>query len=63
MKGSEGVICTVMDAAQIKKKTKFSSYIRNSDGIGCKIIYEEGLPDILEMRRYFSKYGDAVSHI
>jgi hypothetical protein len=31
-----------------KKKTKFSSYIRNSDRIGCKVIYEEGLPIIYE---------------
>jgi hypothetical protein len=30
----------------IKKKKKFSSYIRNSDGICCKVIYEEGLPKI-----------------
>jgi hypothetical protein len=31
----------------VKKKTKFSSYKGNSDGIGCKVIYEEGLPNIL----------------
>jgi hypothetical protein len=30
----------------IKKKTKFSSYIRDLDGIGCKVIYDEGLPNI-----------------
>ncbi len=30
----------------IKKKTKFSHKNRNSDGIGCKVIYEEGLPNI-----------------
>jgi hypothetical protein len=47
-----------------KKENKiFLIYIRNSEGIGCEVIYEEGLPDILEMRKYFSKYGDAVSHI
>jgi hypothetical protein len=33
--------------ALIKQKTKFSSYIRKeSDGIGCKVIYEERLPNI-----------------
>ncbi len=51
----------------IKKKTKFSSYSisGNSDGIRCKVIYEEGLPDILyeEIRKYFTKYEEAVSHI
>jgi hypothetical protein len=32
----------------IKKKTKLSSYSisGNSDGIRCKVIYEEGLPNI-----------------
>jgi hypothetical protein len=34
---------TVMNTLK-KKKTKFST--GNSDGIGCKIIYEEGLPKI-----------------
>ncbi len=36
----------------IKRKLNFSSY---SDGIGCKVIYEEGLPNILydEMNKYF----------
>ncbi len=28
-----------------KNKIKLSSFIRNSDGSGCKIIYEEGLPN------------------
>jgi hypothetical protein len=31
----------------IKEKRRFSKYsIRNSDGSVCKIIYEEGLPNI-----------------
>ncbi len=39
----------VMYSTLIKKKTKFSSYIQgNSDGIGCKVIYEEGAPIIYE---------------
>jgi hypothetical protein len=30
----------------IKKKIKLSSYIRNSEWSSCKVIYEEGLPNI-----------------
>ncbi len=47
----------------IKKKTKFSSY---SDGIGCKVIYEEGFPNTVyeEMHKYFHHYmRRSVSHI
>jgi hypothetical protein len=33
-------------SALIKKKTKFSSYIRNSEGIGCKVIYDYLPPHI-----------------
>ncbi len=29
----------------IKKKTNFPHILGNSDGIGCKVIYEEGLPN------------------
>jgi hypothetical protein len=51
-----------MSYTQIKK---YSSYIisGNSDEIGCKVIYEEGLL-IEEMRKYFTKYEEEViSHI
>jgi hypothetical protein len=47
-----------------KRKQKFSSYIINSDGIGCKVIYEEGLPNI--SRKYtniFTIYEEVVCHI
>jgi hypothetical protein len=30
----------------MKKKTEFPHILGNSDGIGCKVIYEEGLPNI-----------------
>ncbi len=30
----------------IKKKRKFFSYTRNSEGSSCKVIYEEWLPNI-----------------
>jgi hypothetical protein len=33
-------------AVLLKKKNKFASYIRKSDGISCMVIYEEGLPNI-----------------
>jgi hypothetical protein len=33
-------------ATLIKKKIKFSSYIRNLEWSSCKVIYEEGLPII-----------------
>jgi hypothetical protein len=39
-----------------KKKTKFFSYIRNSDGTGCKVIYEEGHPNIRGNAHIFSPY-------
>jgi hypothetical protein len=29
-----------------KKEKKISSYIRKYSGIGCKVIYDEGLPNI-----------------
>ncbi len=37
----------------------------NSEGIGCKVIYEEGLPNILyvEMRKYLVIFEETVSHI
>ncbi len=44
----------------IKKKTKFSSYtvLENSDGIGCIVIYEEGIPNVYEeMHKYFAIYS------
>ncbi len=49
-------LCTL-----IKKKRTISSYIGNSDGIGCKV---EGLPLICEeMRKYLTIFEDAVSQI
>ncbi len=41
-----------------KKETKFSTYTveGNSDGIGCKVIYEEGLPNIRGNAQIFSPY-------
>jgi hypothetical protein len=44
-----------------KKKRKFSS--GNSDGSGCKVIYEEGFLIYEEMRKYLVIYEEAVSHI
>ncbi len=38
----------------IKKKEKFSSYIRNSEGIGCEVIYKEGLPNIWRNAQIFN---------
>jgi hypothetical protein len=41
----------------IKQKMKLSLYILgNSDGSGCKVICEEGLPNIYKMRRYLTIY-------
>ncbi len=54
----------VFVSALIKKETKFSSYIGNSDGIGCKVIYEEGLPNIRgKYTNTFTFYEEVVSHI
>jgi hypothetical protein len=46
-------------SALIKKKRKFSSYriLGNSDGIGCKFIYEEGLFNIRGNAQIFSHIG------
>jgi hypothetical protein len=41
---------TVLEGTLIKNKTKFSSYIGNFYGIGCKDIYEE-------MHKYFYHIG------
>jgi hypothetical protein len=38
-----------------KKETKFSSY--NSDGIGCKVIFKEGLPNMWGNAQIFSPYS------
>jgi hypothetical protein len=48
----------------LKKRRKFPHLEENSEGIGCKVIYEEGLPNILceEMSKYFAIYDEAVSH-
>ncbi len=49
-----------------KKKKKFSSYIGNSDGIGCKVIlyiYEEGLTNLWGNAQILIKYEEAVSNI
>jgi hypothetical protein len=41
-----GIWGWIRDDALMKKKIKFSSYmIGNSDGIGYKVINEEGLPN------------------
>jgi len=37
---------TVKQYTLIEKKTKFPHILGNSDGIGCKVIYEEGLPNM-----------------
>jgi hypothetical protein len=43
----KNVFCSLIPyVTPIKKKKKFSSYIRKSDRIGCKVIYEEELPNI-----------------
>ena len=36
----------VASGTLIKKRTKFSHIWGDSDGIGCKVIYEEGPPNI-----------------
>jgi hypothetical protein len=49
-----------------KKENKiFLIYKEIQSGAFCKVIYEEGLPNILyeEMRKYFPIYEEAVSHI
>jgi hypothetical protein len=57
------------DSSLIKKKTKFSSYIRKFrwDGIGCKVIYEEGHPSTVYVlgnaQIIFNIYEEIVSHI
>jgi hypothetical protein len=52
--------CTVVDknAHTIGARQK-----GNSDGIGCKVIYEEGFQIYEEMRKYLTIYEEAVSHI
>jgi hypothetical protein len=47
------------------KKENFPHISGNSEWSSCKVIYEEGLPNIMyeEMRKYFPIYGGAVSHI
>ncbi len=37
----------------------------NSDGIGCKVIYEEGLSNTVyeKIRKYLTTYEEAVSNI
>jgi hypothetical protein len=37
-----------------KKKTKFSSHIRKFYGIGCKVIYVQGLPNIRGNEQIFN---------
>ncbi len=47
-----------------KKWSKiFLLYIGNSDRIGCKVIYEEGLPNIWGNTQIFTIYEEAFSHI
>ncbi len=49
------------EGALIKKKTKFSSYIRM--GSGAKSYMRKGFPIYEEMRKFFTKYEEAVSHM
>ncbi len=53
-----------MTSCTDKKEYKiFLIYKEISDGIGCKVIYEEGLPIIWGRSKYFTIYEEAVSHI
>jgi hypothetical protein len=55
-------LCIYSKPALIKKKRKFSSYTR-VEWSSCKVIYEEGLPNIIiyeEMRKFYPKYEEAV---
>jgi hypothetical protein len=47
---------SIVQHALIKKKTNFPHIKGNSDGIGCKVIYEEGLPNIWGNAQQFSPY-------
>ena len=49
--------------ALIKKRIKFSSYIRKFRWERLHVIYEEGLPIYEEMRTYLVIYEEAFSHI
>ena len=48
-----------------KKENQIFPHIKgNSERSSCKVIYEEGLPNIYEeMRKYFTIYVEIVSHI
>jgi hypothetical protein len=46
----------------IKNTIKFPHIQGNSDGIGCKVIYEEGFLIYEEMRKYLDIYEEGVSH-
>jgi hypothetical protein len=50
-------------AALIKKKIKFSSYIREFSGVVAKSYMRKGFLIYEEMRKYFSIYEEAVSNI
>jgi hypothetical protein len=42
---------------------KIKENFSNLDGIGCKVIYEQGPPIYEEMRKYSVIYEETVSHI
>jgi hypothetical protein len=48
-----------------KKENKiFLIYRKIQKWSSCKVMYEEGLPNIYEeIRKYFPRYEEAVSHI
>jgi hypothetical protein len=46
----------------IKKQRKIFFLYRNSEGIGCKVIFEEGFLIHEEMRKYLIIYEEAVSY-
>jgi hypothetical protein len=59
---SEDSTMSSLTGTLIKKKRKFSSYIRKCRAEQLQShTYEEGLPE--EMRKYFPIYEEAVSHI
>jgi hypothetical protein len=58
-------ICSlnIIGTTLIKKKRKFSSYKRNSEGAVAKSYTRKGFLIYEEMRKYLVMYEDAVSHI
>ncbi len=50
-------------SALIKKKRKFSSYIRNSEWSSCKAYMRKDVLIYEEMRKYLVLFEEAVNHI